>query len=163
MYNCKFDIRQWFLVTDWNPLTVWFYKESYLRICSQEFNYDSMHEYAGFGTIARHTLSHSSHSCRAVHLSNVAVQQNYLNGHRDSRLPDNNFMTSSEFQEYLKLVLTNFHLVKVNFAVYSDVGAGEKWDEIIYPRMKDAVVNTLLATQDIAESKKVCGLCHDSC
>ena len=39
---------------------------------------------------------------RAVHLSNVAVQQNYVNGKRDPKLPDNNFMTSDTFVKHLE-------------------------------------------------------------
>jgi tubulin monoglycylase TTLL3/8 len=70
IHKTKFDIRQWFLVTSVSPLIVWFYKESYLRFSSQQFNLQNYHE--------------------SVHLTNYAIQKKYTNGVRDDRLPVEN-------------------------------------------------------------------------
>ena len=82
IYNTKFDIRQWFLVTDWNPLTLWFYEDSYLRLCSQQYTLDDFDQ--------------------AIHLSNNAIQKNCKNGPRSSKLPPENMWTHEEFKDYLK-------------------------------------------------------------
>ncbi|KAF6776019.1 hypothetical protein AHF37_04599 [Paragonimus kellicotti] len=81
VHKTKFDIRQWFLVTDWSPLTVWWYRDCYLRFCSQEFTLDDFSE--------------------AIHLSNNSIQHKYENGTRSERLPQENMWTLEEFQQWL--------------------------------------------------------------
>jgi len=39
---------------------------------------------------------------RSIHLSNVAVQENYVNGKRSEKIPENNFMTSEQLKDYLR-------------------------------------------------------------
>lgn len=38
----KFDIRQWVLVTEWNPLTIWIYAEPYIRFPAADFDFNKI-------------------------------------------------------------------------------------------------------------------------
>nr|XP_014123504.1 tubulin monoglycylase TTLL3 isoform X2 [Zonotrichia albicollis] len=85
IFGTKFDIRQWFVVTDWKPLTVWFYQDCYLRFCSRPF---SLH-----------------HLERARHLCNVSVQKWYKTSpEQDPRVPPDKIWSNQQFQEYLAQV-----------------------------------------------------------
>ncbi|NWX59438.1 TTLL3 monoglycylase, partial [Promerops cafer] len=82
IFGTKFDIRQWFVVTDWKPLTVWFYQDCYLRFCSRPFS-----------------LRHLE---RARHLCNVSVQKWYKTSpDQDPRVPPDKIWSNKQFQEYL--------------------------------------------------------------
>lgn len=40
----KFDIRQWVLVTSFEPLIVYCYSSSYLRLCGSSFDLDDIQD-----------------------------------------------------------------------------------------------------------------------
>ncbi|XP_041442981.1 tubulin monoglycylase TTLL3-like isoform X1 [Xenopus laevis] len=82
IYGSKFDLRQHFLITDWHPLTIWFYKHSFLRFSSQPFTLESLDT--------------------ATHVCNYAIQKNFKNApNRHPNLPEENMWHSDEFKEYL--------------------------------------------------------------
>ncbi|CAG9334195.1 unnamed protein product [Blepharisma stoltei] len=72
---CKFDIRQWALVTSFSPLTIYFFNSCYLRLCQQAYNLDTLDAY--------------------THLANYSLQKNVAKAQEDT------VWRLSQFIEYL--------------------------------------------------------------
>lgn len=59
----KFDIRQWVLVTEWNPLTIWIYAEPYIRFPAADFDFSKI----------TNRYSHLSNNSVAKHAKHVTT------------------------------------------------------------------------------------------
>ncbi|XP_049866852.1 tubulin glycylase 3A-like [Pectinophora gossypiella] len=82
IHETKFDIRQYYLITNTCPLVIWMYKDCYLKFSSQKYSLESYHE--------------------SIHLTNNAVQKKYKNcANRHPELPQNNMWDLETYKEYL--------------------------------------------------------------
>ncbi|XP_043791514.1 tubulin glycylase 3A-like isoform X2 [Apis laboriosa] len=83
VHRTKVDIRQWFLITSTQPLTVWMYKDILVRFASKNFTLNNFHE--------------------SIHLCNTTVQLKYRKTVNEGALiPNELHWNLHNFKEYLK-------------------------------------------------------------
>lgn len=119
MKSRKFDLRIWVLVTDWNPLTIWYYRKPYARFPAHDYTTDDLEN-------------------NFSHLANNSIAK-YGTDAKNEHEIEGNMMFIEDFQEYL-----------------SNIYASDVYEDIIEPKMKTVVINTLESVQDSFEYKRGC-------
>ena len=77
----KFDIRVWVLVTDWNPLTIWYFKKPYVRLPAHDYDVENLDN-------------------NYSHLANNSIAK-YAREKPNAFEIEGNMLFIEEFQEYL--------------------------------------------------------------
>ncbi len=129
----KFDIRQWVVVTDWNPLTIWFCEDCYVRFAVEE--YEAKCSSGGSTTKTwdndkyRHLVNNSV-AKRSADFERTFVAENgtQIVGH---------MWPLKEFEEWL------LHQKKHNI-----------WEEDLLPKIKQIVIDSILCAQESIVPRK---------
>ena len=122
----KFDIRQWVLISDWNPLVIWFCDECYLRFCVEEFDLSNLED-------------------KFVHLANNSIAKNSENFNQTYKTEsgdyevEGNMWHSDDFVQHLR----------------ATVGSDDVWRKWIQPQMKRQVRSSMMCVQDMVENRYV--------
>jgi hypothetical protein len=126
----KFDLRQWVLVTSWNPLTIYFYNECYARFSVDEYSTDI----ASLDNLYAHLVNYSIGK-NSENFHKIIVSENNVN-------IDGYMWSFEDFGNYLK---------------WATKQSGKEEDILLHkiqPRMKEIAIYTLLCASEMIEHRK---------
>ncbi len=122
----KFDLRQWVLVTDWNPLTIYFYDECYARLSVDEYS-----------------ISDQDMDDAFIHLVNNSIGKNSENFNKPI------YAENGDKIEGFMLQQENFKNL-----IMHKTGGKDYMTEKIHPRMKDIAKWALMCASEMIEHRK---------
>ena len=136
----KFDLRQWVLVTDWNPLTIYFYDECYARFTSHKF------------TDARESLDNP-----LIHLVNNSIQKDGKQFHEavdaENGVPIEDCMwTQGDFADFLNWKMERTDASSPYLEKCKE--ASDVFKDVVQPEMQKIAVEVLQCARDSIEHRK---------
>jgi len=141
----KFDVRQWVLVTDWNPLTIWFYDDCYARFAVYAYEDPQKSVEAldggGIGEVAALTDKWLSNTNR--HLVNATISKNSKDFHKTYEAENgetvvDNMWEKDKFKDWITF----------------KTGEDDRWEKKILPRMHKIAKCVLMSAQEKIEHRK---------
>ena len=96
----KFDIRQWVLVTNLNPLTIWIWEEPYLRFGAEDYNINDM------SNLYSH-LTNNSIAKHSEHFKETKIEGNMWERHQFAEFLQNRYGKDcwNEIQKKIKNII----------------------------------------------------------
>jgi len=146
----KFDVRQWILVTDWNPLTIWFYDDCYCRFAVAK--YDNPQK-------SLDKLEGSLAACLETGATDGVVKDKWLDNQYVHLVNNSISCKNKKFHEGYSAengveVVDNMWPAET-FKEWIVHKTGEdRWEESIKPRMKDIAKYAVMCAQDMVEHRK---------
>ena len=133
--NRKFDIRQWILLTNVNPITIYGFSECYLRLSAEEYSLEEK------------SLVHPQ-----VHLCNHAIQR-WGASYRDTNSNDSSglncetMMSQEQFDIELKSILAHDN-TDTNYNNKSVAINASPFNTIIKPKIKQIAIDVIKSVRD---------------
>jgi len=125
----KFDIRQWVLVTSWNPLTVWFYTDCYVRFAVEEYTLESATMKRNFGHLTNNSISKNSKEYKEIYHADTKEGPMEVHGQ---------MWHSEDLDEYMRRITP---------------GEPNIWKETMQKSMMQVVKYSLQCVQDQIEQR----------
>lgn len=135
--NRKIDVRQWVLVTSWNPLIIWFYNDCYIRFAVDTYNPSSMSSFsspAWYKNLYRHLSNnsiskHNENFNKSFYAENGEEVKDYM-------------WTSAQFEKWIM-----HHSSSILGGSNREKEMKNFYRDEIVPQMKDIARKTIMCAQ----------------
>jgi tubulin monoglycylase TTLL3/8 len=124
----KFDLRQWVVVTDWNPLTIYFYKECYARFTVDEYDNNTDNLENSYAHLVNNSIGKNSEN-----FTKTVVAEN-------GQLIEGYMWSYDDFSQYMKYRAGNNEI--------------DIMETIIQPRMQDIAKWSLQCGCEMVDHRK---------